>query len=339
MPLCDFPEIVMKKQCYIRGFGAFVPEKVLTNFDLETMVDTSDEWIRTRTGIEQRHIVAEGQATSDLTAQAAEAALADAKMNREELSHILVATCTPDAYCPNTACITEDKLGLKGRMALDISAACSGFLYGLKLASSLAQTEENANILLCGGETMSSRTNWEDRNTCVLFGDGAGAVVLSATPTDDSTTVVDIELSSDGSLCELLTIRGGGSSLPYKVGQQVPEEHFIMMQGREVFKHAVRSMVGVCNTLIERNDLSPDDIDILIPHQANMRIIEAVGKKLTIPSERVFVNVDKVGNTSAASIPIALGQAKAAGTLEPGKNILLTTFGGGFTWGAALLRT
>ena len=329
----------MKKQCYIRGFGAFVPEKVLTNFDLEQMVDTSDEWIRTRTGIEQRHVVSEGQATSDLTTQAAKVALADAKMNREEISHILVATCTPDAYCPNTACITEDKLGLKGLMAFDLSAACSGFLYGLRLATSLAQTEEDANILLCGGETMSSRINWEDRNTCVLFGDGAGAVVVSATPSEDSTTIVDTELSSDGSLCDLLTIKGGGSSSPYTVGQAVPEEHFVMMQGREVFKHAVRSMVGVCRTLLERNNLAPEDIDILIPHQANIRIIEAVGKKLTIDSERVYINVDKVGNTSAASIPIALGQAKAAGILEPGKNILLTTFGGGFTWGAALLRT
>jgi len=329
----------MKKHCYIRGFGAYVPEKVLTNFDLEKMVDTSDEWIRTRTGIEQRHIVAEGQTASDLAANAAEAALADAKMNREELSHILVATCTPDAFCPNTACIAEDKLGLKGLMAFDLSAACSGFLYGLKLASSLAQTEENANILLSGSECMSSRINWEDRNTCVLFGDGAGAVVVSATHSEDATTLVDIELSSDGSLCDLLTIRGGGSSLPYTVGQSVPPEHFIMMQGREVFKHAVRSMVGVCNTLLERNGLSPDDIDILIPHQANMRIIEAVGKKLTIDNDRVYVNVNKVGNTSAASIPIALGQAKADGTLEPGKNVLLTTFGGGFTWGAALLRT
>jgi 3-oxoacyl-[acyl-carrier-protein] synthase-3 len=328
----------MTKHCYIHGFGSFAPAKVLTNFDLEKFVDTNDEWIRTRTGIEQRHVVDEGQCTSDLVTEAAKGALADAGMQADALTHILVATCTPDAYCPNTACVVEDKLGIKGAMALDINAACSGFVYGLQVACGLTSACDNATILLSGGETLTSRVNWEDRNTCVLFGDAAGAVVVSGTQKPGSAKVVDIELSSDGSLRDLLTIAGGGSSIPYKLNQPVPAEHFVTMQGREVFKHAVRSMTSICETLLARNGMSTNDVDMLIPHQANMRIIEAVGKKLDIAPEKVFVNLNKFGNTSAASIPLALADAKSQGLIKPGMRVLLTTFGGGFTWGSALLE-
>lgn len=328
----------MTKQCYLRGFGAYAPEKVLTNFDLEKIVETSDEWIKTRTGIQERHVVSDGECTSDLVTGAARAALRDAALTPEDLSHIVVATCTPDAFCPNTACVVEDKLGIKGLLAMDMSAACSGFIYGLQVARGLACITENPNILLSGGETMTSRVNWADRNTCVLFGDGAGAVILSDKPGPGSAELVDIELSSDGALRDLLTITGAGSSMPYSLGQPVPEEHFVMMQGREVFKHAVRSMTGISETLLERNGMTSADVDLLIPHQANMRIIEAVGKKLDIPTEKVFVNLHKYGNTSAASIPIALADARAQGVLQPGMTVLLTTFGGGFTWGSALLK-
>ncbi len=328
----------MTQHYFIRGFGSHVPAKTLSNHDLEKIVDTSDEWIKSRTGIELRHVTEPGQTTSDLAAQAARNALADAAMEPEALSHILVATCTPDTYCPNTACIVEDKLGVRGLMALDLNAACSGFVYGLSVARGLAATHEDATILLAGAEVMTSRTNWEDRNTCVLFGDGAGAVVISRTPGPGSAELVDIELSSDGSLRDLLTIAGGGSAVPYTLHQPVPAEHFVIMQGREVFKHAVRSMASVCETVLERNGMTAADVDMLIPHQANMRIIEAVGKKLDVPVERVFVNLPTHGNTSAASIPLALADARQQGAVRPGMNVLLTTFGGGFTWGAALLR-
>lgn len=328
----------MTKQYFLRGFGAYAPDKILTNTDIEKFVDTSDEWIKSRTGIEQRHIVEPGQCASDLATEAAKQALADASLQPEDLTHILVATCTPDAYCPNTACIVEHKLGVKGLMALDISAACSGFVYGLQVAQGLSCVAPESTILLSGVEIMTTRLNWEDRNTCVLFGDGAGAVIMSQQNTPGSAELLDIELSSDGSLSDLLSIVGGGSALPYTLNQPVPAEHFIMMQGREVFKHAVRNMVSICETILCRNGLEAKDIDLLIPHQANMRIIEAVGKKLNLPNENVFVNLHKFGNTSAASIPLALADARKQGIIKPGMTVLLTTFGGGFTWGAALLK-
>lgn len=325
-------------KCYLRGFGSYAPDKVLTNADLEKMVDTTDEWIRTRTGIRERHIAAEGQATSDLAVKASEATLSDAGLERSELTHILTATCTPDAFCPNTACLVEHKLGLKGLMAFDISAACSGFLYGLQIARSFIAADSHATVLVSGAETMSSRVNWKDRNTCVLFGDGAGATIVSAKADEGAAELVDIELSSDGSLADLLVIQGGGSSMPYQEGSTVPAEHFVVMQGREVFKHAVRSMTSVCETILQRNGMDTSEVDMLIPHQANVRIIEAVGKKLNIPAEKVFINVDKYGNTSAASIALALADARSQGMLKKDMKVLLTTFGGGFTWGSVLLQ-
>lgn len=323
----------------LRGFGAYAPERVLTNADIETMVETTDEWITTRTGIRQRHVVAPGQAASDLAVEAAHAALADAALTTGDITHVLVATCTPDASCPNTACIVSRKMGMTGVMALDCNAACSGFLYGLELANGLVTARPDARVLLIATEALSLRCNWKDRTTCVLFGDGAGATVITGDGAggDGGASLEDIIVTSDGSLGDLLTI-GGGTAHPYAIGDTIGEEYFVRMQGRDVFKHAVRSMAQVSNELLTRNGLTIADVDLVIPHQANLRIIEAVGDRLGVDAAKVFVNVHDFGNTSAASIPIALADARAQGRIRPGMRVLLTTFGGGFTWGAALLR-
>lgn len=329
----------MTSPSLLRGFGAYAPERILTNADIESMVETTDEWITTRTGIRQRHVVAPGQTTSDLAVEAARAALADAGLDTTDITHVLMATCTPDASCPNTACIVARKLGMTGVMALDCNAACSGFLYGLELAQGIVAARPASRVLLVAAEALSLRCNWKDRTTCVLFGDGAGATVVTADgdATAGGAMLEDSIVTSDGALGDLLTI-GGGTANPYAIGDSVGEEYFVRMQGRDVFKHAVRSMTQVCNDLMARNGLTTEDVDLVIPHQANLRIIEAVGDRLGFASEKVFVNVHDFGNTSAASIPLALADARAQGRIRPGMRVLLTTFGGGFTWGAALLR-
>lgn len=323
----------------IRGTGFYVPERVLTNADLEKIVETSDEWITTRTGIKERHIVAEGQAASDLALEAAKAALADAGLAPEDLTHLVVSTVTPDSFTPACSCILQHKLGISGRVAMDMNAACSGFIYGLEQVRAIIALKPESVVLLIGAEVLTSRTNWEDRATCVLFGDGAGAVVVTGSAdAADSGRILDTLLYSDGAGADLLMITGGASSEPYAMGQVVGPSHFIRMQGQDVFKLAVRSMESVSREILERNGLSIDDVTLLIPHQANNRIIEAVGKKLGLSRERVYVNVDRYGNTSAASVPIALAEARASGRLPAGSLALLTAFGGGFTWGAALVR-
>ncbi|MGE4291256.1 MAG: beta-ketoacyl-ACP synthase III [Desulfovibrio sp.] len=328
----------MKQNAVIKGLGFHVPERILTNRDLEQLVETSDEWITTRTGIKTRHIVAEGEALTDLALQAALKALADANLEPEELTHILVATFSADAMIPSAACTLQHRLGLRGRMAYDISAACTGFLYALENARAILALHPESKILVCSGDIVTSRTNWEDRATCVLFGDGCGAAVVMADDGGPHRAVIrDISLASDGALGDLLAVRGGGSAHTYKLGQPVGEEYFVQMQGREVFKHAVRSMTEVSLDLLGKYGLTPDDVDVLLPHQANLRIIEAVGKKLGIPGERVFINVDKYGNTSAASVPIALAESVQQAFIKPGQRMLITAFGGGFTWGAVLL--
>lgn len=328
----------MKQHAVIKGLGFHVPERVLSNQDLERIVETSDEWITTRTGIKTRHVVSEGEALTDLAHPAALKALADAGLEPEDLTHILVATFSADALIPSAACVLEHKLGLRGRVAMDLSAACSGFLFALETARALLLLHPEAKILVCAGDVLTSRTNWEDRTTCVLFGDGCGAAVVAADDGGPRRAVLrDVSLATDGALGDLLSVRGGGSAHTYKLGQPVGEEYFVHMQGREVFKHAVRSMTEVSLGLLEKHGLTPDDVDVLLPHQANLRIIEAVGKKLGIPTERVFVNVAKYGNTSAASVPIALAESAATGFIKPGQRMLITAFGGGFTWGAALL--
>lgn len=328
----------MKQNAVIKGLGFHVPERILTNQDLERIVDTSDEWIVTRSGIKTRHVVSEGESLTDLTHGAALKALADADLSAEAITHILVATFSPESYIPSASCALQYKLGLRGRMAVDLSAACTGFLYALETARALVMLHPEAKVLVCSGDVVTSRVNWEDRGTCVLFGDGCGAAVVTA---DDGgprrATIRDVALASDGALGDLLTVRGGGSGSTYRLGEPVREDFFVQMQGREVFKHAVRSMTEVSLGLLAKHGLTPDDVDVLIPHQANLRIIEAVGKKLGIPGPRVFVNVDKYGNTSAASVPIALSEAVHGGRVQPGQRVLLTAFGGGFTWGAVLL--
>lgn len=322
----------------IRGVGFHVPDRVLTNADLERIVETTDEWITTRTGIRERHMVAPGETASDLALKAAQRALADAGMAAQDLTHILVATVTPDCVTPACACILQHKLGIAGRVSMDINAACSGFLYGLEQARAILALRPDSRILLVGAEILTSRTNWNDRATCVLFGDGAGAAVITADDGAQGGLVLDTKLSSDGAGQNLLMITGGASSEPYAMGDVVGPTHFIRMKGQDVFKLAVRSMESVSREILECNGFGVNDVSLVIPHQANNRIIEAVGRKLGIPGERVYVNLDRYGNTSAASIPIALAEARAGGQIADGALVLLTAFGGGFTWGSALLR-
>jgi 3-oxoacyl-[acyl-carrier-protein] synthase III len=323
----------------IAGIGYYVPERVVTNAEMETIVETSDEWITTRTGIKERRYIAPNQAGSDLSLAAAKAALADAGITPEEVTHIAVATLTPDCYCPNSAVILADKLGLTERVCLDVNAACSGFLYDLEVSRGLLALHPDAVVLTVATEVLTSRTNFDDRTTCVLFGDGSGAVVMrNARPGKTRATIRDIALSSNGSLWNLLTVKGGGSAYPMRKGDQIEDHFFIQMAGREVYKHAVRYMEAICLQILEKNNLTPDDIDLFIPHQANLRIIEGLGKRLHLSMDKVFVNVHKYGNTSAASIPIALSEAYHGGAIKPGQRVLLTSFGGGFTWGAVILE-
>ena len=337
------PDIFMNHPCYICGLGSHVPPRVLSNHDLEKMVETSDEWITTRTGIKERHILDEGVNASDCGVEAARAALAEAGVSPEEITHIFVATCTPDYLCPSTACVIAGKLGLSstaGRMGdvmcLDFNAACTGFVYGLELARNTIQSHPDAVVLLVAAEALSRRTNFTDRTTCVLFGDAAGAVVLRSRPEGALWQVRDIVCSSDGSLRDLIRI-GGGSASSIKEGDIVGPDWFISMQGMAVFKHAVRSMAEESLRVLERNGMKLSDLDFFIPHQANLRIIHAVGERLGMDESRVFANVQHYGNTSAATLPVAMEDARRLGVLAPGMKVLLTSFGGGMTWGSALL--
>ena len=329
----------MQGRFTIEGFGRHVPERVLTNAELETMVDTSDEWITTRTGIKERRIAAPGETASDLALRASQNALADAGRDAKELTHIFFATFTPDFICPPAACVLEDKLGLQHLACMDIGAACSGFLYAIESAMGAVALRPESLVLVTASEITTSRTNWADRSTCVLFGDGAGSIILSGRePKPGQAIVQDILLKSDGTLGPLLTVKGGGSAHPYKLGDTVSENHFVEMIGPEIYKNAVRSMCQVCEEVMERNGITVDDVDLFIPHQANLRIIEGVGKRLRFPDSKVMITVDRYGNTAASSAPIALADAKTEGRIKPGSLVLVTTFGGGFTWGAALLK-
>jgi len=329
----------MNTPCILRGIGHCVPETRLTNADFERMVDTNDEWITTRTGISERRVALNGETSSDLCFVAARQALEKAGMDAAELTHVLVATFSPDAVIPSTACLLSHHLGLAGRMSLDISAACSGFVYGLEMARAIIALHPTAKVLLAACDIVSSRVDYTDRSTCVLFGDGAGAVVITAdSPELSGGRLLGVRVASDGAAGDLLTIKGGGSATPYKLGDTVRRDFFVEMNGREVYKHAVRSMSGVCAEIMAENGFTPDDVDVFIPHQANLRIVEAVGKRLNMPEAKVFTNLQKYGNTSAASVPLALSEATLEGFIKPGNLVLLGTFGGGFTWGSALIR-
>jgi len=331
----------MTTSCIIRGLGHCVPEKRLTNADLERMCDTNDEWITTRTGIKERRIVSAGETTVSLSHQAALKALAGAGIAAEELTHVLVATFTPDAYIPSAACMLADRLGIKGRTCMDISAACSGFLFAVETARAFLCLHPEAKILITAADVVSSRVDYSDRSICVLFGDGAGAAVITGAGADFPTgsgRVLDVLLATDGSANDLLTVKGGGSGSPVKPGETVGRSFFVEMNGREVYKYAVRAMSGICQTMMAKHGLNNDQIDVFIPHQANLRIIDAVGQRLEMPAEKVFTNVQKYGNTSAASVIIALSEAREEGFIKDGNMVLLSTFGGGFTWGSALVR-
>ncbi len=320
----------------IIGTGSAAPEKVLTNFDLEKMVDTSDEWIRTRTGIRERRVADENTATSDLAAQAARRALEDSSLGVEDLDMIMVATVTPDMNFPSTACLMQDKIGARRAAVLDIGAACSGFIYGLSLARSLIDIGEYRTILVIGAEILTKITDWQDRNTCILFGDGAGAAILQAG--EEKKGILATHLGGDGSLGSLLALPAGGSRLPAS-HQTVDERlHYLKMAGNEVFKSAVRAMGDSAVTVLEKVGLTSQDVDLLITHQANLRIIQATAKRIHLPMERVYVNLDRYGNTSAASIPIALDEARRRGLIKEGDTSLLVAFGAGFTWGSAVIK-
>ncbi len=323
----------------LMGLGFHVPDQMLTNEDFERTIDTTDEWITSRTGIKTRHIAPLGTGASDLALHAARKALADANISPAQLTHILVPTFTPDYYVPGTACILQHKLGARCIPVMDIFAACSGFLYGLEQARAIIALHSKARVLVAASEVISSRTDFTDRSTCVLFGDGAGAAVVGGTTNQDASgRILDILLEADGSLGHLLTVKGGGSASPPVCGQHIGPEFFLQMEGREVFKHAIRSMTNICTAILSRNNLSTNDIDLVIPHQANIRIIQALGKRLDVSLDRIFVNVGRYGNTSAASLPIALAEANEQGYISSGDTVLLTSFGGGFTWAAALVQ-
>lgn len=326
----------MMRSVGILGLGSYVPEKTLTNFDLEKMVDTSDEWITERTGIKQRHIAADDEATSDMSLKAAEKALADAGVAPEEIDLIIVATASPDHAFPSTACLIQDRIGAKNAAAFDLSAGCSGFVYSLGVASQMVKSGLYNKALIIGAETLSRIMNWKDRNTCVLFGDGAGAAVIGVV--EDSFGVLGIDLGSDGSGGKYLFQPAGGSRKPASEETVANHEHTIHMNGPEVFKFAIQIMGKTAKRALAKAGMKPEEIDLLVPHQANMRIITSAAKRLKAPMEKVWVNVDKYANTSAASIPIALCEAQQAGALKKGDNVLLVGFGAGLTWAAIVLK-
>jgi 3-oxoacyl-[acyl-carrier-protein] synthase-3 len=314
----------------IVGTGKYLPERVLTNFDLEKMVDTSDEWIRSRTGIERRHIAADDQATSDLAFEAARFAVADAGLRPEDIDLIIVGTTTPDLIFPNVACLVQEKLGVPACPAFSVEAACSGFVYALTVADQFIRTGMAQRALVIGAETMSRIIDWNDRETCVLFGDGAGAIVLERA---DVPGVLYSKVSADGRYKELLYASSGVSARPTD-----PEEGVLKMKGNEVFRVAVKTLESIVDEVVAENGLQKGEIDWLIPHQANIRIIQATAKRLQMPMERVVLTVQEHGNTSAASVPMALDTAIKDGRVRRGDLLLFEAFGGGFTWGANLVR-
>lgn len=318
----------------VLGTGSCLPDRILTNDELEQMVDTSDEWITSRTGIRTRHIAGADEQNYQLASRAAEKALTAAGISAGEIDLVIVATLTPHMMMPSCACFVQAEIGAKKAFAFDLNAACSGFLYGLDMAGKYIASDPNMKVLLIGSETLSARVNWEDRNTCILFGDGAGACVLTGS---EERGVVDCNLFSDGSLWKLLYMDSPAS----RNSDLLKKERngcFMQMTGRDVFKYAVRAMEQAVNDLLERQRIAIDEISLIIPHQANIRILGKLTERLGADKEKVFINVDKYGNTSAASIPIALDEANRQGRLRPGDTVLFCSFGGGFTWGSMLMR-
>lgn len=327
----------MNVSCELHSFGAFVPEQIVTNDDLAKIVDTSDQWVVERTGIHSRRKIAVADNVSDLGLRASLLALDQLNLEPSSLSHIITATCTPDNLAPSVACVIAGALNAGPVMAFDIGAACAGFIYGLYVCRAVLSAEPESRILFVCAEALTRRLNWKDRGTCVLFGDGAVASVVTAQRDGAICGLIDVICKSDGVQKDLVIV-GGGTSCQYEADGKVDGAFFISMQGRDTYKFAVRQMVNVCNELLERNNLKISDIDLFVPHQANLRIIEAVGARLEIPADRVFTNVAEYGNTSAASIPLALAEARAQGLIQKGARVLVTAFGSGLTWGSALLQ-
>jgi 3-oxoacyl-[acyl-carrier-protein] synthase-3 len=329
----------LSRTARIAGLGAYLPDRVLTNLDLERMVETSDEWITTRTGIKQRRIASEGQYTSTFAAEASRRALDMAGVKAEELDLIIIGTVTPDFPFPSTACIVQHELGAVNATAFDLSAACSGFIYGLSIADKYIRCGEAKKVLVIGAEVLSRVVDWTDRNTCVLFGDGSGAAILEATEADQC--ILSTHIYSNGSYWDTLYQPACGNRTPATDETALQERLcYIKMDGNDVFKHAVRAMGEAACTALTSNGMGPDDVSLLIPHQANRRIIDATAKRLGIGADddRLFVNLHQYGNTSSASIPICIDEANRSGRMKSGNIVLMASFGGGFTYGSALMR-
>lgn len=322
----------------LAGLGSHLPEKRLTNFDLEKMVETSDQWIRERTGISSRRIAADGVNTSDLAYEAAILAIERAGITARDLDMIIVATVSPDQPMPNTACVLQSKLKARDCAAMDISVACSGFVYGFSVADQFIRTGAMKHILVVGAEVLHRFVNYKDRETCILFGDGAGAAVISRAEDDQDSQVYSSHLKADGTISDLFTLPAGGSAMP--LTQKVLDDNmqFVRMKGREIFKHAVRTMSQCCDEALAANNMTADDVAWVIPHQANLRIIEAVAKHFGVSMERVIVEIEDTANTSAATIMIAMDRAIQDGRIQRGQNLLLTAFGAGITSGSLLMR-
>jgi 3-oxoacyl-[acyl-carrier-protein] synthase-3 len=325
-----------KRTVSIVGTGSYLPEKVLTNGELSKLVETSDEWITSRTGIKERRIAASEENTSDLAAKAALSAMENAGVTAEEIDLIIVATVTPDMFFPSTACFVQSKIGAKKAACFDISAACSGFLYAIEIAQQFITSHTYDTILVIGADKLSSIIDWTDRNTCVLFGDGAGAAILRHRGGGHG--VISTYMGSDGNLSDILYIPGGGSRFPITKDNADERLNCIKMNGKETYKHAVTSMLDAAHKALAEAKLTPDDLACIIPHQANLRIIEAIADRMKVPIERFMVNLDRYGNTSAGAVAIALDEANRTGRMQVGDYVLLVVFGGGLTWASSVIQ-
>lgn len=321
----------------ITGLGAAVPEKVMTNFDFMKFLDTSDEWIVQRTGIKQRHVVTTGQSTATLAAKAGANALASAGLQAKDLDLIICCTISPETLCPSTACFVQAELGAHNVPAFDISAACSGFIYGLSVASQFIRTGAYRRILVIGAETLSRFSDFTDRSSCILFGDAAGAAVLEPTEEDGRGILYHV-LHADGKGWDFITTPAGGSRMPASAETVAQRQHYLKMRGRDVYKFAIEKMQWLLEDCMSHCGLSVDDVDLVVPHQVNIRIIQSATEKLNFPMEKVFINIDRYGNTSAASIPLAMDEAHRAGRLPKGAAVLLVAFGAGLTWAGSVIR-
>ena len=324
------------RSCSITGIGSYVPERIMTNADLEKIIETSDEWITTRTGIKERRIAAADEFTSDLAAKAAQRAMAMAGVTADQIDLIIVASITPDMPFPNTGCLVQQKIGARRVPAFDLEAACAGFIYALEVGQQFIIARTYETVLVIGAEKLSAITNWKDRNTCVLFGDGAGAAILQHRP--DAHGLLATVLGADGSKAGLLSMPGGGSARPASAQTVADDLHFLRMDGKETFKNAVQSMCSAAKEVLSRCEIDITKIKCIIPHQANRRIVDAVGERLKATPEQLFVNLHKYGNTSAASVAIALDEAVRSGKVQRGDLILIIAFGAGLTWGAAIIE-